>query len=168
MKQKIPIDIVNATTLANYVSANMGLEVSPKLGVLGIKAKMAQAGFPTDFIEIDDGREEPEIIRIEPPTKARQVDGKRSVQLRIEPQERPGGNEPVFVSVNGVHMLIPRAQTCWVEHKYYEALIHAVSKVAIVDENLNVVGWREVPEYPVSVFMIEDPLPKAPVQEQAA
>ena len=163
-RMKLPIDMLNATALANHVVANMGLEVSPKMGVMGIKAKLAQAGFATDFIEVDDGKEEPIIQRIEP-VRPRHTPGKRSVNLRIEPQEKPGGNEPVFVSVNGVHMLIPRQQTCWVEYKYYEALNHAVAYIAEVDEDLNITGFRKVPEYPVSVFHIEDELP---AEEQAA
>jgi hypothetical protein len=156
MRKKIPIDIMNAQALATLVIANMGLDVNPKMGLLGIKAKMAQAGFPTDTIEIEDDEEEPPVQRREPP-RERHVKGKRSVQLRIEPQEKPGGNEPVFVSVNGVNMLIPRAQTCWVDYRYYEALI------AETDQDSNITGYRKVPEYPVSVFHIEEPL-----EEQAA
>lgn len=158
-KKHIPIDMLNATALANHVVANMGLEVSPKMGLPGIKAKMAEAGYPTDTIEIDDGRDEPEIERVEP-RRQRHIEGKRSVQIRIEPQERPGGNEPVFVSVNGIHMVIPRAQTCWIDYRYYEALKNAEADVPIVDQDSNIIGYRKVPEYPVSVFVIEDELPK--------
>jgi hypothetical protein len=153
-KKQIPIDIMNATALAEHVVANMGLEVNPRLGVTGIKAKLAQAGFPTDFIEIDDGREDDEPVRVEPP-KQRHIPGKRSVQLRIEPQEKPGGNDKVFTSVNGVTLLIPRAQTCWVDYRYYEALQNAVAHIAEVDADSNITGYRKVPEYPVSVFTIE-------------
>ena len=56
--------------------------------------------------------------------------------MRIEPQEKPGGNEPVFTSVNGVNILIPRAQTCWVDYKYYHALQNAVAHIAEVDRGL--------------------------------
>ena len=80
--------------------------------------------------------------------------------MRIEPQERPGGNEPVFVSVNGINMLIPRAQTCWIDYRYYEALKNAEAHMPIVDQDFNIIGYRKVPEYPVSVFLIEDELPK--------
>ena len=69
----------------------------------------------------------------------------------------------MFVNVNGATMLIPRAQTCWVDYRYYEALQHAVSRIAEQDQDSNITGWREVPEYPVSVFHIEDP-----IEEQAA
>ena len=58
MKTKLPIDMMSATALCNHVTANMGLDVKPQMGLDGIKAKMAQAGFPIDFIEIDDGEEE--------------------------------------------------------------------------------------------------------------
>jgi hypothetical protein len=156
-KKQIPIDIMSATALAEHVVANMGLEVNPRLGVAGIKAKLAQAGFPTDFIEIDDGREEPDPVRVEPP-KQRHIPNKRSVQLRIEPQEKPGGNDKVFTSVNGIALLIPRATTCWVDYRYYEALQNAVAHIAETDADSNITGYRKVPEYPVSVFTIEPPL----------
>lgn len=155
--KKIPIDIMSASALAAHVIANMGLDVKPQMGLAAIKAKMAQAGFPTDFIDFDDGEEEQPIQRIDPP-RERHIEGKRSVQLRIEPQEKPGGNEPVFVSVNGVNMLIPRAQTCWVDYRFYHALENAVAQIAEVDEDLKITGWRRVPEYPISVFHIEPPL----------
>jgi hypothetical protein len=127
---------------------------------------MAATGFPIDFIEIDDGKDDIPIQRIDPPQK-RHIEGKRSVQLRIEPQEKPGGAEPVFVSVNGVHILIPRATTCWVDYRYYEALKNAVAHIAEVDEDSKITGFRQVPEYPVSVFHIEEELPK-PTEQAAA
>jgi hypothetical protein len=157
MKTKLPIEMMNATALANHVVANMGLDVRPNMGVAGIKAKLAQAGFPIDFIEIDDGNEEAPIVRVEPPRK-RHIEGKRSVQIRIEPQEKPGGAEPVFTSVNGVSMLIPRAQTCWVDYKYHHALQNTVAHIPETDQDSNITGWRKVPEYPVSVFHVEPPL----------
>lgn len=167
MKNKVPIDMLNATALAGHVTANMGLDVSPKMGVLGIKAKMAQAGFPIDFIEIDDGAEEVEIQRIDPP-RERHKPLHRSVQIRIEPQEKPGGNEPVFVSVNGVHMLIPRSETCWIDYKYYHALHNAIARIPITDEDSKITGWREVPDVPISVYHVEPPLNDAEKKEKVA
>lgn len=163
-KTQVPIEIMNATALANHVIANMGLDVNPKMGTAGIKAKMAQAGYPTDFVTIDDGKDEPAIRRVEP-KRARHKEGQRSVQLRIEQQEKPGGNEPVFTSVNGQAMLIPRSQTCWVPYKYFHALQNAVAKIPEVDADLNITGYREVPEIPVSVFHIEPPLSKREMAE---
>jgi hypothetical protein len=157
MLKQIPIDMMNASALAQAVAATMGLDVRPNMGVAGIKAKMAQAGFPTDVIEIDDGRDEPEIKRVEP-KRERHTPGRRMVQIRIEPQEKPGGNEPVFTSVNGSPILIPRAKTCWVDYKYYHALQNAVAHIAEVDQDSNITGYRKVPEYPVSVFHIEPKL----------
>jgi hypothetical protein len=149
--------MVSATALADHVTANMGLDVKPNMGVPAILAKMSQAGYPTDFIEVDDGIEEQPVKRVEP-KRTRHTPGKRMVQLRIEPQEKPGGSEPVFTSVNGVAILIPRGQTCWVDFKYYHALMNAVAHIAVVDENSNITDWRKVPEYPVSVFHIEGKL----------
>jgi hypothetical protein len=152
--------MVSATALSEHVSANMGLDVRPNMGVPGILAKMALAGFPTDYIDVDDGKEEPEIKRVEP-KRDRHTPGRRMVQLRIEPQEKPGGNEPVFTSVNGVPILIPRAQTCWVDYKYFIALQNAVAHIAETDEDSAITGYRKVPEYPVSVFTIEPKLTKS-------
>ena len=80
MKTKLPIDMLSATALANHVIANMGLDVKPQMGLNGIKAKMAQAGYPIDFIEIDDGQEDGPIVRKEPP-RERHIEAKRSVQI---------------------------------------------------------------------------------------
>jgi hypothetical protein len=144
----------------------MGLDVRPNMGAIKIKAIMAQAGFPTDTIEYDDGKEENEPVRVEPPSK-RHKPGRRSVQLRIEQQEKPGGAEPVFTSVNGSPILIPRAQTCWVDFKYFHALENAVAHIAEVDADLNITGFRKVPEYPISVFHIEPPLTQREKEEAA-
>lgn len=166
-KSRVPIDILNATALAEHVAANMGLDVNAKMGTAGIKAKMATAGFPTDFIEIDDGLgDAAPIVRKEPP-RVRHREGRRSVQIRIEPQEKPGGNEPVFTSVNGIHMLIPRSQTCWIDYRYYHALDNAVAYIPETDEDLNITGYRKVPEVPMSVFVIEPPLTKAEKRREA-
>jgi len=154
---RVPISLMNATALAEHVAATMGLDVKPQMGISAIKAKMAQAGFPTDTIEIDDGQEERPIQRVEP-KRERHTPGKRMVQIRIEPQEKPGGNEPVFVSVNGSSILIPRAQTCWIDFKYHHALQNAVAHIAELDQDSNITGWRKVPEYPVSVSHVEGPL----------
>jgi hypothetical protein len=151
---KIPTSMISATALADHVTAHMGLDVKPNMGVPAILAKMGLAGFPTDFIEIDDGQEEPVIKRVEP-KRVRHTPGKRMVQLRIEPQEKPGGSEPVFCSVNGLNILIPRATTCWVDYKFYHALMNAVAKIAITDEDSKIIGWRDVPDTPVSVYHIE-------------
>lgn len=157
---RVPIDMMSASALADYVNTNMGLEIKPQTNLAGIKAKMAQAGFQTDYIEIDDGKGEQPIARIEP-KRERHTPGKRMVQMRIEQQEKPGGSEPVFVSVNGVNILIPRAQTCWVDYKYYHALQNAVAHIAITDENSLITGYRKVPEYPVSTFVVEPRLSPA-------
>ena len=161
--RQIPIDMMSASALAEHVTANMGLDVKPQHGIAGIKAKLAQAGFPTDFIDFDDGKEEAPVKRIEP-KRERHTPGKRMVQLRIELQEKPGGAEPVFCNVNGINILIPRATTCWVDYKYYHALQNAVAHIAEVDADSNITGWRKVPEYPVSVFAIEPKLTKAELQ----
>ena len=39
----------------------------------------------------------------------------------------------MFTSVNGIALLIPRATTCWVDYRYYEALQNAVAHIAETD-----------------------------------
>jgi len=151
---RVPISMLSATALADYVTANMGLDVKAQMGITAIKAKMALAGFQTDTIDLDDGKDEPEIKRVEP-KRVRHTPGKRMVQLRIEPSDKPGGNEPVYSNVNGQAILIPRGKTVWVDFKYYHALGNAVARVPITDEDSKIVGWRDVPETPMSVLHIE-------------
>jgi hypothetical protein len=161
MLVRIPTNMMSATALADYVAAHMGLDVNLRMGVDGIKEKMKQAGFESEFIEIDDGRAEPEPIQRVEPKRERHTTTpliKRMVHIRIEEQEKPGGSEPVFASVNGVHILIPRTQSCWVDFKYFHVLKNANQSIPITDEDNTIIGWRTVPEVPMSVFHIEPAL----------
>jgi hypothetical protein len=82
-------------------------------------------------------------------------------KIFVEVQEGPGGNRPVFVSVNGVGILIPRAKEVEVAVPYVEALEHAVGTVYDFDNDGNQTS-REVLHYPFRI--LRDPR----LQPQAA
>ena len=55
--------------------------------------------------------------------------GEQLVRILIQRTDEPGGDRPVFVSVNGIAIWIARGKTHEVKRKYVEALDHAVKIV---------------------------------------
>ena len=72
-------------------------------------------------------------------------------KIIIARDEKPGGDRPVFVAVNGKSMLIPRAEPCDVGLPYVEALAHATQTLYDMDEEGNITS-REVPLYPMQIL----------------
>lgn len=74
------------------------------------------------------------------------------VHVLIHVSDKPGGDEPVFVSINGRGMYVPRGEKCWVPRKFIGALIDAVElhypEYTGGDGGLE--KPREVPSYPFS------------------
>lgn len=166
MKIRVPLSIVGTKELADHLSTNHGLEVRYQDGKEKLLAKMAEAGIPTDFIEVDNGEAEPVVQRIEPAPKARHTPGKRMCQIQIEPQDKPGGNEPVWTAVNGVGIWITRGERVWVDYKYVHCLQNAKQTVPDkIGQDSEILSWRDVPEVPMSVWAIEPPLSKAEIAE---
>lgn len=78
------------------------------------------------------------------------------VELLINEQETPDGKRPVFVSVNGVGMLIPRNERVKVGYRYYEVLKNATKTIHTQDEEGNIYS-HDVPSYPFQVFAMPSP-----------
>lgn len=155
------MEVIGTDYLARHVAANMGLDVKPKMGKPAILAAMATAGFETEFLEVEDDTEEDAPIERREPPRTRHTPGKRMVKLLIPVEEKPGGNEPVFTSHNGVAMLIPRNKEVWVPYERYMILMDAVAHIAETDENALITGYRKVPQHPVSAFVVEPELTEA-------
>lgn len=74
-----------------------------------------------------------------------------TVLVTIPEVEGPGGKRDVFVSVNGVAMLVPRGSPVPIPYRYYMALMCAVKQVHHQDEDTHEIITSEVPAYPMSV-----------------
>ncbi len=74
-----------------------------------------------------------------------------TVIITIAEIEGPGGKRPVFTSVNGVAMLVPRGRPVPIPYRYYMDLLCAVKTVHHQDEETNEMISSEVPSYPMSV-----------------
>lgn len=79
------------------------------------------------------------------------VDANGKVWVMIhEDQDDPDGIVPL--AVNGTNLLVPRGVPAPIRPEYYEALLHTVQRVPIVNRDLEVTGWRNVPAYAFSVL----------------
>ena len=94
------------------------------------------------------------------PPSAPGADPDEFVLINVHASEMPGGQEPVFVGVNGTGIWIPRAQPVRIKRKFMQSLAHAVRTVHDPDLANPLGGTlppRDVPDYPFSVMA--DPAP---------
>lgn len=142
--KKISVQEARASDLAAYAQTHLGLlDINYRIGKDAVLAEMAKAGFDGDEIEIDDA---PAPVASAPADIPAQ--GEEKVTINIAAQEGPGGSEPVFVSVNGSAMLIPRGKDVPVPKRYYEVLRTATRMVYDPNPEGGLMPPREVPQYP--------------------
>ena len=154
----IPLAEATATQLAEFATTNYGLDVVPTHGKEKIRAALATAGWTGTEIEVR--------VADAPPAPAEGNAGadkpRRMVTVLIPNQEKAsgGGSEPVWLSVNGRGMWVPREEQVKIPYEYYLVLKSARAKLPITDADRAVTGWREITEYPFSTIHI-DPDPEA-------
>lgn len=73
------------------------------------------------------------------------------VTVLIERQEEPGGEEPVFLSVNGRALWVPRGEPARIRKPYFEVLKHSV-KTVYEQNGTDEIRSRNVPMYPFRVI----------------
>jgi hypothetical protein len=86
------------------------------------------------------------------PMKVRLPKNEPKVTVRIASSPEPGGKDPVFVSVGGVAMFIPRDKPSTIRRRYYWALMLAEHKLYDYDPETSVTTERVVTRHPVSVL----------------
>lgn len=143
--KRIPLIEATASQLADFATANLGLDVQFRMGSDRIRAVMATANYTKDYIEVD----EPEPVAAQ---EASTKDQRPKVTIIISAQEGPGGDQPVPVSVNGRAMWIERAKPSAIPYPYYEALKNAVKVVYDPDPNGGMKPPRNVQVYPFTVL----------------
>lgn len=149
----ISINDATATQLAEFASIMLGVPAEARMGKEKIIAKMRAAGYTKSEIALEEPEVEAQTFAPAAQT-AEPVTGKKTrkmVTVLIPEQEAPGGSEPVFTSVNGVNLLIPRGVEATIPVEYEEALRHAISfKYSSASEG-GLGAVRKVPSYPYSI-----------------
>lgn len=152
----VPISQASTAQIREYGALVMGLELSPKWNRSQLLSKMQSAGFDRDEIElIDHGsavQERPEVT----PEAATVTDtkGREYVRVLIATEDKPGGDEPVPVSVNGKCMWIPRGEEVPVPKEYFLVLQNAVQFIYPEFDGEDLGGLkqpRKVQSYPFTM-----------------
>lgn len=149
--KEIPFEDATASQLAEFASVNYGLDVRHTMGHAKIVQSLQASGYDKQTIEVNV----PDIA----PAVASSGEVRRMAKVFIPEQEKPGGSEPVWSSVNGKALFTPRNRECEIPYEHYLALMNAVRHVYDTDENGGLIDPpRNVPEYPVSLLGIYPPL----------
>jgi len=127
------IQITDATPaqLRAFGANTLGLELHGRETAQMMVGKFAEVGYNLETIKL----EEPATVPSGRPdgdtafnTRVR-ADGIKEARIVIHTQDKPGGEEPVPVTVNGSKMFIERGVPSWVPEHFIEALDHAVEDV---------------------------------------
>ena len=143
----IAISEASAAQLAEFASSHLGMiGINASQGKERLIELIEAAGHEGDTIEIHDTERKPRA------KAAPSSDPDRKVRIHIATGEGAIGARHVEVAVNGVLMLIPRGKDVEIPWKYLHVLQNAKASQAEVDDDGQIVGWREAPLYPVSVL----------------
>ena len=82
------------------------------------------------------------------------MDPKVKVLIMENSAEGAAGKRPIFLSVNGVAMLVPRAQPADIPYRYYEALKNAVVHKIKHDLDNGTVETFDEPAYAYQVLAL--------------
>lgn len=156
MSTKIAVAEATAEQLRAFASMTLGLQLTGRETKSAMIAKLSEVGYAVPFIHLPDAGVEPQFTdRGSRPFQSRmgKFNGEpcEERQIVIHTQDKPGGQEPVQVGVNGRTMLIPRGVPEFVPVPYIEALENAREYVyaEFTGEGLGGLGKpREVLSYP--------------------
>lgn len=172
--KQIPIDEALIDDLRSFAEVVLGLEVPKRATEQTIRGKIAEAGWTRDVIVLDDasagiptGSQNNSLVNIRPreDDKGNAIMGEgpdgepeqeREIKILVHTSDKPGGDEPVFASVNGRGIYIPRGERVWVPEKFVRVLDDAVElHYPEYDPNKNdgrggLDAPREVKSYPFS------------------
>lgn len=169
---QISFDDATEDQLRMFSDQYLGITFHHATGIGKIRAGIRQAWKP-DYIvlfsAVEDGPVDVQVERkpiSDDETKPVEVQGKiralgagtskndPKVRLIINETPGPGGKRAIFVSCNGVAMLIPRGEEVDVPYRYYLILKAAVmTAYEQDDETFDIIG-REVASYPFQVVRL--------------
>lgn len=131
---KVSIEEATLPQLKAFGEAVLGLDLARNATAQVVRGKMQEAGYNADFITVFE-TVEPGVASHTDGQSARQSarivkeSGRVFYRVLIPNEEKPGGEEPVPVSVNGRLMYIPRGQPAEVPEEYVEVLENAQAYV---------------------------------------
>jgi hypothetical protein len=152
--KSIPIDDADVGQLRAFATTVLGLELGGRENIPTLRAKIAEANWTRDVITVTEGGAAPPSSPSGSHYLTTRVNakGETEVKIRLHAQDRPGGDEPLPVSVNGLAFYIPRGEPCFVPEKYIEVLKNAQEDV--YESYAGGMGGlgeaRRVPSYPFS------------------
>lgn len=132
MSNRISIAEATPQQLRSFATTVLGLELEGRENGPTLRSKIEQAGWTGDNIPVmgeapsgppagsRDAREASKIVK---------ENGRAYFTIIIPREDKPGGQEPVYVSINGRGMFIPRGERQEVPAEYVEALDHAEQHV---------------------------------------
>jgi hypothetical protein len=155
--KRLPIDEADASQLQAFATVHLGLELGGRENRPTLRSKIAEAGWDKDFIVVEEASAGASVPTGSGHyTNTRPSDkhpGEVDVKIMVHTSTAADGEQPVFVSVNGSAMLIPRGEPSWVPQRYVEVLEHAVEQVYDASPDGGRGGLpapRAVPSYPFS------------------
>ena len=150
-KKTILIADASAAQLRDFGTLAFGMELGGRETVNQMITKLSGVGFTgEEFAVIDDTAPSDQSERIANAMGISEVNGRRYIRINVNVSEKPGGDQPVPVSVNGVAMLIERGKDCDVLEEYVEALQNAKQDIPIVTKEGHITGYRTKHAYPFS------------------
>jgi hypothetical protein len=164
--KKVALGDASRAELYQFVTVHLGIQVGDSATRDQLRTKAAEAGFSDkhkiDAIATDEAATKPaqptEVLASDKATPAGpnpdievEDPAEQYMVIQVQRSELPGGDDPVFASVNGRGIWLPRGEPIKVKRKYVEALDHAVMDVYAETENGLAVP-RRVHAYPFSVL----------------
>lgn len=141
----ININEATGPQLISFAQNVLNIEgIRPSMSKDEMRAKIRLSGYDKDTIEVEDAS----------PVKQASPEGEQAeekmVTIIIPSDDKAGGDQPVWVSVNTKGMYIPRDQECRIPARYEEALRHAVRDVYKPLEGGGLSEPKKVPSYSYS------------------
>lgn len=156
MSERIPLEEATFEQLHAYATTILGIEVKKGTNGPQLRSKIEATG--TKEIILPDAPEQPSHEGAPPPrvgVKPKQIadvrKGEPTVELTINEQSGAGGKRAIPVGVNGVMILLPRAERIKIAYRYYVALNNAIKTLYETDQETGDVIDRDVPSYPFQV-----------------
>jgi hypothetical protein len=140
----VRIDAAKLNELRHFAEVQMGLDVPEGAKIVQIRALLQQAGYTKDTIEVDDDV-------LVPATKPEAAAASGKTKIIVATQEGPGGDRPIFVSVNDRPMYVPRGEVVEIPNEFVHVLSNAKQIVYEATDAQGLGRAREVLTYPFQI-----------------
>lgn len=158
MTDRTQVALADATAaqLREFAQTVLGLEIAPTTPAAGIRAKIGAAGYDKDIISVGQVT----VVPTEHPHvgihMATTSESEGYSTVIIQKSNEKLGDQPVWVSVNGVGMFIERGKKSRIKNRYVEALQNAIEVIYEQDQSDLKAPLipREVHRFPFSIVSV--------------